>query len=134
MEYRQLGRSGLRISTLTMGTMTFGGKGGFANVGETDVAEARRQDDACLDAGGNIIDPAGLYSQVARTEGRGPDGRGPVAPRRDLRRRGEPAPPADRPHRPLPGPRVGRAHADRGDAVGARRPPPVGEGALRRLR
>ena len=30
MRYRQLGRSGLRVSVLTMGTMTFGGKGGFA--------------------------------------------------------------------------------------------------------
>ncbi len=29
MEYRQLGRSGLKVSTLTMGTMTFGGKGAF---------------------------------------------------------------------------------------------------------
>ena len=62
MEYRQLGRSGLRISTLTMGTMTFGGKGGFAAVGSTDVAEARRQVDQCLDAGINIIDTADVYS------------------------------------------------------------------------
>ena len=37
MEYRQLGRSGLRISALTLGTMTFGGSGGFAKVGRTDV-------------------------------------------------------------------------------------------------
>jgi aryl-alcohol dehydrogenase-like predicted oxidoreductase len=35
MEYRQLGRSGLRVSTLTLGTMTFGGKGGFGAVGST---------------------------------------------------------------------------------------------------
>ncbi|MDX6684961.1 MAG: hypothetical protein QOF86_1089, partial [Baekduia sp.] len=38
MDYRQLGRSGLRISALTLGTMTFGGRGNFASVGETDVA------------------------------------------------------------------------------------------------
>ncbi|GAA2600965.1 aldo/keto reductase [Winogradskya consettensis] len=62
MEYRQLGRSGLRISVLTMGTMTFGGKGNFAMVGSTDVAEARRQVDQCLDAGINIIDTADVYS------------------------------------------------------------------------
>jgi aryl-alcohol dehydrogenase-like predicted oxidoreductase len=62
MEYRQLGRSGLRISALTMGTMTFGGKAGFAAVGSTDVAEARRQVDRCLDAGINIIDAANVYS------------------------------------------------------------------------
>jgi aryl-alcohol dehydrogenase-like predicted oxidoreductase len=35
MEYRTVGRSGLRISVLTMGTMTFGGKGNFAGVGST---------------------------------------------------------------------------------------------------
>src|SRR6204780_758399 len=62
MEYRQLGRSGLRISVLTMGTMTFGGRGPFANVGSTGVAEARRQVDMCLDAGINIIDTADVYS------------------------------------------------------------------------
>ncbi|HLL69493.1 MAG TPA: aldo/keto reductase [Micromonosporaceae bacterium] len=62
MEYRALGRSGLRISVLTMGTMTFGGRGGFANVGTTDVDEARRQVDQCLDAGVNLIDTADVYS------------------------------------------------------------------------
>jgi aryl-alcohol dehydrogenase-like predicted oxidoreductase len=62
MEYRQLGRSGLRVSVLTMGTMTFGGKGNFAMVGNTDVSEARRQVDQCLDAGINLIDTADVYS------------------------------------------------------------------------
>ncbi|MFI5934535.1 aldo/keto reductase [Actinoplanes sp. NPDC051494] len=62
MEYRQLGRSGLRVSVLTMGTMTFGGKGDFAMVGSTDVAEARRQVDQCLDAGINLVDTADVYS------------------------------------------------------------------------
>src|ERR1700733_4035876 len=62
MEYRQLGRSGLRISVLTMGTMTFGGRGPFADVGSTDVAEARSQVDMCLDAGINLIDTADVYS------------------------------------------------------------------------
>jgi aryl-alcohol dehydrogenase-like predicted oxidoreductase len=62
MEYRPLGRSGLRISVLTMGTMTFGGQGNFANVGSTDVAEARRQVDQCLAAGVNLIDTADVYS------------------------------------------------------------------------
>jgi len=33
MEYRQLGNSGLRVSALTLGTMTFGGRGGFSAVG-----------------------------------------------------------------------------------------------------
>jgi aryl-alcohol dehydrogenase-like predicted oxidoreductase len=62
VEYRQLGRSGLRVSVLTMGTMTFGGKGNFANVGSTGVDEARRQVDRCLDAGVNLIDTADVYS------------------------------------------------------------------------
>lgn len=62
MEYRTLGRSGLKISTLTMGTMTFGGQGNFAKVGNTDLAEARRQIDLCLDAGINLIDTANVYS------------------------------------------------------------------------
>jgi aryl-alcohol dehydrogenase-like predicted oxidoreductase len=62
MEYRQLGRSGLRISALTLGTMTFGGRGGFGAVGATDVTGARRQVDICVDAGVNLIDTADVYS------------------------------------------------------------------------
>jgi aryl-alcohol dehydrogenase-like predicted oxidoreductase len=62
MEYRALGRSGLKVSVLTMGTMTFGGSGQFAPVGSTGVDEARRQIDACLDAGVNLIDTADVYS------------------------------------------------------------------------
>ncbi len=62
MEYRQLGRSGLRISTLALGTATFGGKGGLAAWGDTDVAGARRLIDTCVDAGVNLIDTADAYS------------------------------------------------------------------------
>src|SRR5919199_218968 len=62
MQYRQLGASGLRVSVLTMGTMTFGGTGGFASVGSTGVEEAGRQVDQCLDAGVNLIDTANVYS------------------------------------------------------------------------
>src|SRR6202451_4472355 len=62
MEYRALGRSGLRVSVLTMGTMTFGGAGAFADVGSTDVEEAERQVDMCLDTGVNLIDTADVYS------------------------------------------------------------------------
>ena len=62
MRYRQLGASGLRVSVLSMGTMTLGGKGGFASVGSTDVEEARRQLDACLEAGINLVDTANVYS------------------------------------------------------------------------
>jgi aryl-alcohol dehydrogenase-like predicted oxidoreductase len=62
MEYRRLGRSGLFVSTMTLGTMTFGGRGGFEAVGSTDVATATRQVDMCLDAGINLFDTADIYS------------------------------------------------------------------------
>ncbi len=62
MEYRTLGAGGLRVSVLTMGTMTFGGRGGFSQVGTTGIDEARQQVDMCLDAGVNLIDTADVYS------------------------------------------------------------------------
>ncbi|MBB4228951.1 aldo/keto reductase [Rhizobium mongolense] len=62
MEYRLLGRSGLKISTVTMGTMTFGGMGWAKMVGDLGVSEARRLVDLCLDAGVNLIDTADVYS------------------------------------------------------------------------
>ena len=62
MEYRQLGNSGLRVSVLTLGTMTFGGTGWAAPVGRTDVDGARRQISMALDAGVNMIDTADVYS------------------------------------------------------------------------
>ncbi|MGW2036218.1 aldo/keto reductase, partial [Streptomyces sp. NPDC001811] len=62
MEFRRLGRSGLRVSVLAMGTMTFGGGDVFGNVGQTDLAGARRQIDMCLDAGVNLVDTANMYS------------------------------------------------------------------------
>ncbi|MER2508584.1 MAG: aldo/keto reductase [Amaricoccus sp.] len=63
MEYRTLGRSGLRVSAITMGTMTFGGGAFFDKVGSSGVAEARRQVDLCLDAGVNLFDTADVYSK-----------------------------------------------------------------------
>jgi aryl-alcohol dehydrogenase-like predicted oxidoreductase len=62
MDYRQLGHSGLRVSALTLGTMTFGGRDRFAMVGSTDIAGATRQVDLCLDYGVNFIDTANGYS------------------------------------------------------------------------
>ncbi len=62
MQYRQLGRSGLFVSSMTLGTMTFGGQGGFGKVGSTDVDGAKRQVDMCLDAGINLFDTANIYS------------------------------------------------------------------------
>lgn len=62
MEYRYLGRSGLRVSALTMGTMTFGGVGWASMVGSAGIDEATRQVDMCLDAGVTLFDTANSYS------------------------------------------------------------------------
>lgn len=68
MQYRQLGRSGLRVSVLTLGTMTFGGRGVFGKTGDTDVAGARRLVDRALEAGINLFDTADVYSWGASEE------------------------------------------------------------------
>jgi aryl-alcohol dehydrogenase-like predicted oxidoreductase len=68
MEYRLLGRSGLKVSTITMGTMTFGGVGWAKTVGAVGVNDARRLVDICLDAGVNFIDTADVYSSGASEE------------------------------------------------------------------
>jgi aryl-alcohol dehydrogenase-like predicted oxidoreductase len=68
MEQRQLGASGLRVSALTLGTMTFGGRGRFADVGSTGLEDARRQIHRCLDAGVTVIDTADIYSEGVSEE------------------------------------------------------------------
>src|SRR5579872_563842 len=68
MEYRQLGRSGFSVPVLTLGTGTFGGKGRLAGWGATDVAEATRLIDICLDHGLSMFDSADIYSQGAAEE------------------------------------------------------------------
>ena len=77
MDYRQLGRSGLRVSTITLGTMGFGGQGPFAAVGKLGVEDCKRQLDLCLDAGVNLVDTANMYSAGASEEilGEALDGR-----------------------------------------------------------
>ena len=63
MEYRLLGGSGLKVSALSFGTATFGGKGDFFSAwGATEVDEARRMIDICVDAGVNLFDTADGYS------------------------------------------------------------------------
>jgi aryl-alcohol dehydrogenase-like predicted oxidoreductase len=62
MEYRRLGQSGLLVSNLTLGAMTWGGEGLFSAIGSTDVAGASRQLDIALEAGVNIVDTADIYS------------------------------------------------------------------------
>jgi len=68
MEYRQLGRSGLLISTLTLGTMGFGAGGKFRDVAEIDLDGATRQVDVALDAGVNLIDTSDAYTDGASEE------------------------------------------------------------------
>ncbi|HTC28256.1 aldo/keto reductase [Dyella sp.] len=66
MEYRRLGASGFKVPVLSFGTGTFGGKGDFFSAwGNTDVAEARRLVDICLDAGVTMFDSADIYSRGA---------------------------------------------------------------------
>ncbi len=63
MEYRQLGASGLRVPALSFGTATFGGGNAFFKAwGNTDVAEAKKLINICLDAGVNLFDTANVYS------------------------------------------------------------------------
>ncbi|MGB2632704.1 MAG: aldo/keto reductase [Candidatus Acidiferrum sp.] len=63
MEYRQLGYSGLKVPLLSFGTGTFGGGNEFFKAwGSSDVAEATRLVDICLEAGVNLFDTADIYS------------------------------------------------------------------------
>ena len=152
MDYRTLGRSGCAVSTLTLGTMTFGK--------ETDEQGAHAQLDAFLEAGGNLVDTADVYTAgaseeiigrwLARPPRRGarpgrarhqgplPDGRrtsttsaspaGTCSARWTTRC----AASASRLRRPLPGALLGPDDAARGDPGHPRRLRPRRQGALHR--
>ena len=63
MEYRRLGKSGLRVPALSFGTATFGGGNDFfAAWGATDKSGAARLVDVCLDHGVSMFDSADVYS------------------------------------------------------------------------
>jgi aryl-alcohol dehydrogenase-like predicted oxidoreductase len=63
MEYRQLGGSGFKVPVLSFGTGTFGGGNEFFKAwGASDVAEATRLVDVCLEAGLTMFDSADVYS------------------------------------------------------------------------
>src|SRR4051812_19201367 len=69
MDHRQLGASGFKVPVLCFGTGTFGGHGElFKAWGATDVAEATRLVDVCLDAGLTMFDSADIYSAGAAEE------------------------------------------------------------------
>jgi len=63
MQYRLLGRTGLHVSEICLGTMTWGGKGRFQVVGKLGLADAQAQLKAAFDAGVNFIDTADVYSE-----------------------------------------------------------------------
>lgn len=63
MEYRFLGKSGLQVSVLSFGTMTFGGADFFKSMGSTQAEEAREMVTVCMEAGINLFDTADIYSQ-----------------------------------------------------------------------
>ena len=63
MRYRLLGRTGVYVSEICLGTMTYGGKGRWEVVGRLGVAEAQAQIKAAFDAGVNFIDTANVYSE-----------------------------------------------------------------------
>lgn len=63
MQYRQLGRAGLKVSALSLGAMTFGESETFMKGVTSSDDEARRIFDAALDAGINLVDTANVYSE-----------------------------------------------------------------------
>jgi len=69
MEFRQLGGSGFKVPVFSLGTGTFGGRGElFKSWGGTDVKDATRLVDVCLEAGLNMFDSADVYSGGAAEE------------------------------------------------------------------
>lgn len=63
MEYRLLGNTGIKVSSLCFGVATFGGGNDFFKAwGSSGVEEAKRLVGLCLDAGINLFDSADIYS------------------------------------------------------------------------
>ena len=63
MKYNQLGKTGVLVSELCLGTMTFGGKGFWVPIGEVPQNEATQIVKSSVDAGINFIDTANVYSE-----------------------------------------------------------------------
>ena len=142
MRYKLLGKSGLRVSELCLGTMTFGEDWGWGSSKE----ESRKVYDAFLEAGGNFIDTANVYTNGTSEKLLGEFMAGPpgahrpgdeVHQRRSRHRPerrwqpaqehgagggGQPQAAQDRLHRPLLAPHLGPDHAHRRSHAGLRRP------------
>jgi aryl-alcohol dehydrogenase-like predicted oxidoreductase len=67
MEYRLLGKSGLKVSALSMGTMTLGSNK-EGPIGSVGLKDGKRLVDMCVDAGVNLIDTANVYTRGSSEE------------------------------------------------------------------
>ena len=146
MEYVSLGRTGLQVSRIALGCMSYGDPHAGNHEWTLDEEASRPFIRQALEAGITFFDTANVYSAgtseeivgralaemadrddvviATKVHGRmrpGPERRGPVAQGDPHRDRPQPAPPRHRLRRPLPDPPVGPAHADRGDDGGAAR-------------
>ncbi|OAQ41778.1 aldo/keto reductase [Pedobacter psychrophilus] len=63
MKYKILGSTGLKVSTLCLGTMNYGGKGFFGYMGNLDQNAVDEQIKTVTEAGVNFIDTANIYSE-----------------------------------------------------------------------
>src|ERR1700761_8987366 len=63
MKYNLLGNTGLKVSELCLGTMTFGGKGRFQVIGNLGQAQVDELTKKAIDGGINFIDTANVYSE-----------------------------------------------------------------------
>ena len=84
MRYRTLGNTGLLVSEICLGTMTFGGRGFWSAIGGLDQSLADRIVGRALDAGVNFIDTADVYSEGLAEEITGRAMRNCGRPRTDL--------------------------------------------------
>ena len=158
MQQRRMGRTGLKVSEICLGTMTF--------AGQSDEATSLRILDVAAERGVTFLDTADVYpippdlETAGRTEevigrwlaaapgrrdqfvvatkcrarvGHRAQRPGTVAPAHPGRLRGQPPPASDRLHRSLPGPFARPGDADRRDPARLRRPGALGEGPLHRL-
>ena len=146
MDYRRLGTTGLEVSRICLGCMSYGGRTAATTPGRCDEEASRPFIKQALEAGINFFDTANVYSDgtseeivgralkdfarrdevviATKVHGRmrpGPERGGPVAQGDHDRDRRQPAPAGHRLCRSLPDPSLGLRDADRGDAGGAAR-------------
>ena len=147
MDYVPLGRSGLKVSPLCLGTMMFGGPTDEQDSGRIIASRARSGHQLHRHGrrlrrrplGGDHrpchrsrAQPLGAGDQGLQSDGRGTERSRPLAALADARLRGQPAPPRDRLDRHLLPAQGGPLHAAGGDGECRRRPDPPGQDPLSR--